>query len=426
MSIKWRSEDSMIRKQSTKAGSPTNLDHHARSQPWWLHLAATPMVAGAMLVGLTVLPEAAMAQTTYTVTAIPPFLKGSAGQSGTAINANGDIVGADGFKSFPDPNQGFPEHGMLVKAGTVKENDLFDLGDVTPPQGGGCFCGGAALGLNNADQVVGWSWTKGNNPNFEDGLFATQRPVLWQMTNGKFTIKDLGNFLDLSDVKAQGINSQGQIVGIATNSFGVDVQPTAWLWQNGVTTNLPTLGGTGSEAFAINDRGQIAGAAVGTNQGFIHAVIWQGTSVTDLGTLPGGLFSEAVAVNQNGVAVGVSTFNGGDFATGNRHAVLFQNGTVTDLTPINGDNAESFAAAINNHGQIVGGSLGHAFIWNSGPGGTDLNTLIPPKSGIILTDANGINDKGQIVAVGHLVTNRANETNVYLLTPKTSTVVGAR
>ncbi len=30
----------------------------------------------------------------------------------------------------------------------------------------------------------------------------------------------------------------------------------------------------------------------------------------------------------------------------------------------------------------------------------DLNTLIPPKSGLVLTWATGINDFGQIVAVG--------------------------
>ena len=80
-----------------------------------------------------------------------------------------------------------------------------------------------------------------------------------------------------------------------------------------------------------------------------------------------------------------------------RHAAVFANGKVTDLTPnISGNDA--FANAVNTAGVIVGCSAGRAFIWNNGVG-TDLNTLIPANSGVTLVSANGINDKGQIAAV---------------------------
>jgi uncharacterized membrane protein len=70
---------------------------------------------------------------------------------------------------------------------------------------------------------------------------------------------------------------------------------------------------------------------------------------------------------------------------------------------------------INNQNQVVGtfmsgdyknwGGISHAFLASLTPGalgygGLDLNTLLPPNSGWILTSATGINDAGQIVGFG--------------------------
>jgi probable HAF family extracellular repeat protein len=98
---------------------------------------------------------------------------------------------------------------------------------------------------------------------------------------------------------------------------------------------LPTLGGLSSAAFGINNLGQVVDDfALDANAQIVHAFVWQfGTGMKDLGVLPGGTFSNAVAINKNGVAVGAPTFNGGTFSTGDRHAVVFQNGQVTDLDP---------------------------------------------------------------------------------------------
>jgi probable HAF family extracellular repeat protein len=90
---------------------------------------------------------------------------------------------------------------------------------------------------------------------------------------------------------------------------------------------------------------------------------------------------------------------------GDRHAVVFQSGRITDLTPDLPFNTDAFATAVNVHGQIVGARAGRAFLWRNGVG-TDLNTLIPASAGLTLTSANGINDSGQIVATGHPTANR--------------------
>jgi probable HAF family extracellular repeat protein len=59
---------------------------------------------------------------------------------------------------------------------------------------------------------------------------------------------------------ANNINSKGQAVGTSFPATG----SRAFIWQNGVMTDLNTLIPAGSplyllEAFGINDRGQIAG-----------------------------------------------------------------------------------------------------------------------------------------------------------------------
>jgi len=89
--------------------------------------------------------------------------------------------------------------------------------------------------------------------------------------------------------------------------------------------------------------------------------------------------------------------------------------------------------AINSSGQVVGFSNtslgGRAFIWSSITGIKDLNTLIPGNSRLVLTSALGINDLGQIVAIGtvnadsgHSVDlddphHAALHTHVFVLTP---------
>lgn len=144
------------------------------------------------------------------------------------------------------------------------------------------------------------------------------------------------------------------------------------------------------------------------------AVEWQNGTIKSLGDLPGGLTSDALAVNGSGEAVGAAVVS----SDGDSHAVLFANGTVTDLNaPGTGQpGADAEAEAINNSGVIVGdGGNGHAFVYQNGQA-TDLNTLIAPGSGFTLITANGINNNGDIVGTA-TSTTQPNATFGFELTP---------
>ena len=119
----------------------------------------------------------------------------------------------------------------------------------------------------------------------------------------------------------------------------------------------------------------------------------------DLGTL-GGSFGEAKWINNLGEVAGWA-----EIADGNQHAFFWKNGVMKDLGTVEGDTC-SVEKVINKKGQVVGNSGSgscdevHGFLWQEGGPIIDLNTFVPVGSDLQITDAEFINDRGEITATG--------------------------
>jgi probable HAF family extracellular repeat protein len=198
----------------------------------------------------------------------------------------------------------------------------------------------------------------------------------------------------------RGINNTGVIVGEMAMAPGY-AAAHAVRWQNGVLTDLGTLGGEQSAAYAIAENGRIVGLSRPANDGPPHAVLWQNGAIIDLGTL-GGPISHAWDLNESGQIVGFAAT-----AAGEHHAVLYEvaaNGSVQsvrDLGELGG--AFSYAQAINEAGMIVGSADTRAVRWmaSAKAGPEDLNDLTDAAAqGWELMVATDVNDQGRITGYG--------------------------
>jgi probable HAF family extracellular repeat protein len=200
-----------------------------------------------------------------------------------------------------------------------------------------------------------------------------------------YLVTDLGVSPGFVASTATDINNSGQVVGYEQ---AADYSNHAFIWQNGVMTDLGTLGGIDSMAFGINDLGQVVGVsyAVDANGNQLqHAFLWQNGVMTDLD--PGAEYSSAFGINNLGQIVGEGAVD-----DVNLHAMLWQNGTKIDLGTLPNESG-STATAINNVGQIVGTSGATPFLWQGG-------TMTALENAGDSSTINAINDTGVAVGAG--------------------------
>lgn len=200
----------------------------------------------------------------------------------------------------------------------------------------------SAAAINNAGYAVGWS---------EVDPTGAQHAVLWR--DG--LVIDLGT-LGGRQSEALDINEIGQIVGWARPGEPASGSRHAFLWQGDSMIDIGTLGGEESIAHAINDSGQIVGwlGDIGGKRAFI----WENGT---LRLLPGGTeFSQAFAINNRGDVVGsyISVRPEGTAF----HAALWRDGVRYDLHDLVGAHRMTstqgvtltWATGINDAGQITG------------------------------------------------------------------------
>jgi probable HAF family extracellular repeat protein len=205
-------------------------------------------------------------------------------------------------------------------------------------------------------------------------------------------MQDLGTLPGGRDSSGLANNDKGQVVGYSETGsgsqslppglpvvtpFGGPIFPSpmiahAVVFNYGKVQDLGTLGGTNSVALGINSAGNVVGAAE-TASGLVHAFVYKGGSLVDIGTLS----------NPPGPA-----YNNVPYSEAN---------------------------AINNAGQIVGSSNGHAFLFDQGRM-FDLNSLMPIPN-VTLVNAISINNLGQIMVWGEDPYIQNSNMQEYLLTP---------
>lgn len=321
-----------------------------------------------------------------------------------------------------DSATGFPETHPVAWI----NRRIVDLGTLGGTQG-------AAVSMNAIGQAVGASLNAKSDP----FAAAPMQACLWLPNNGvwagyyEFGMNsffapastetratywwgsaklDMGT-LGGPDSNAYAINQLGQAIGWSytsyhANEFGhPDVRPFIWSARDRKMQDLGSLGGSCGIATAINNRGQVVGGSNLAGDETMHAFIWTTRGgMRDLGTLRGGTYSHAGFINDAGEVAGFST--GAPDAQGNRlrRAFYWKDGVMKNLGTI--DHFPSDANGINNRGQVVGETFdldnGNEAVrgWVAERGGTavDLNTLIPADSGYFIMSAMDINDLGEIAA----------------------------
>lgn len=223
---------------------------------------------------------------------------------------------------------------------------------------------------------------------------------------------DKGVMTDLgSNVTPTAINSNGQIA-VKNSIPGYSAGDTWGILNNGVTTSLGNIRSGGSVS-DLNDSGQATG---GSSYPYIDGSVYlySNGNFLDLGTPTNGPGSIGNAINNQGEIVGASyTWVGSDRTNfyGVR-AFVYSNGSSTILTSTLGGN-DSYGMDINDNGDVVGSASintlvwdpvnnpnpDHAFLYRNGTM-TDLNSLIDPNAGWLLTGAFGINNSGWIIGRG--------------------------
>jgi probable HAF family extracellular repeat protein len=224
---------------------------------------------------------------------------------------------------------------------------------------------------------------------------------------------------------ATGTNNLGETVGWAENAVHdpscilpqlLQFRPVVWGPAPQQIRELPVLevdstgkstGDTNGAATALNDRGQIVGisGACGNAVGSVsarHAVLWDNGRVTEIPNPNGALYwNTPMMINEHGDVVGFAGVPG-DAAGNFTPPFIWSRKEGWAFLPLLSGDIAGVATSINRQREVVGYSNNaagqfHPWIWRDGTT-TNLNELIEPGSGLTgpILLAFDINDRGEI------------------------------
>ena len=315
-------------------------------------------------------PEATKARQQYQVSNLPSL--GGTSSGGNSIN---DQSWAAGYSRLPDRNR----HATLWRSGLLSDLDTL----------GGPNSSVTWNVKNTAGIIVGISQTADPEPLGEwwssFAFYSTPNNIgfinlgfVWEQSLGQ--MRGLPNFPGGNNGFATGANNLGEVVGWA---------------ENGV--HDPTCCSSGPTCHQVLQ---------------FRPAVWQlgpPDQIHDLPLIPGDTSGAATAINDNGQIVGISGIC--DQAVGRhtaKHAVLWENGTVTDIYPDASAPWWNTPTAINQRGDVVGfagdpafveGDVLHAFMWTREDGIRQLKPLPHRTPPHVDSEAYGINEARQVVGV---------------------------
>ncbi len=233
----------------------------------------------------------------------------------------------------------------------------------------------------------------------------------------RYRYVDLGAFEGGTHSEAWGLNDKGQIVGWAgwAPDEKTAEQPRATLWDLASWLMLDLSAGDDSCASAINESGALVGAALYSFT-FAQAFYWDGDITHNfiyLSNTLGGIGCWANGLNDLGQVVGEALNDQGKY-----RAFLWNtsNRTMRDLGTLGG--GQSHANGINTLGQIAGtaytaAELPRAFRWD--PGDEAMHSL--GTLGGDFSYGFAINNLGQIVGASTVVPGYDAQSHAFVHTP---------